>query len=53
MNSILYADMKRNSGQGMVYRFLYVLRIAQGANNKFVKLICRLILRIYRTKYGL
>lgn len=51
--SILYkADCQRNN-KGYVLRFLRVLRASQCTNNKFCKLICKIILKHYREKYGL
>lgn len=46
------ADCQRNNG-GYLLRFLRVLRTAQSSNNKIVKLVCKILLKHYREKYGL
>ena len=38
---------------GYSLRFLRVLRTAQSSNNKIVKLICKVLLKHYRERYGL
>ena len=38
---------------GYSLRFLRVLRTAQNSNNKIVKLICKVLLKHYRERYGL
>lgn len=54
MNHIYYADYHRNNGGGgYILHFLKVLRTAQCTNNKLLKVLCKLILRRYRLKYGL
>ena len=47
------ADCQRNNGGGYLLRFLRVLRTAQSSNNKIVKLVCKILLKYYREKYGL
>lgn len=47
------ADYQRNNGGGYTLRFLRVFRIAQSSKNYMVQLICKLILRRYRLKYGI
>ena len=46
-------DSQRNNGGGYSLRFLRVLRTAQSSNNKIVKLICKVLLKHYRERYGL
>ena len=48
-----YYDYYRNIKGGYVLRFLKVFRIAQCTNNIILKIICKVILRRYRLKYGL
>ena len=48
-----YYDYYRNINGGYVLRFLKAFRIAQCTNNIILKLICKVILRRYRFKYGL
>ena len=52
IKDIIKADRLRNSG-GVISRFLYILRTAHYSNNKLVKLLCKVLLRRYRLKYGL
>lgn len=40
-------------GMGYTLRFLRVLRLAQSSRNRLVQLMCKIILRRYRLKYGL
>lgn len=51
-NVIYFADKQRNR-RGYVLRFLRVFRTSQCSNNKIVKLVCKVILKHYREKYGL
>lgn len=51
-NSSFNADKQRNA-PGYTLRFLKVLRISQFTNNKIIKIVCKIILRRYRFKYGL
>ena len=53
MNYIYKTDHQRNNGGGYSLRFLRVLRTAQSSNNKIVKLICKVLLKHYRERYGL
>lgn len=53
MITVKQADYQRNNGGGYTLRFLRVLRLAQSSRNRLVQLICKLILRRYRLKYGL
>jgi serine O-acetyltransferase len=46
-------DSKRNVGGGYVLRFLLIYRYAQSVRSKFLKILCKIILRRYRIKYGL
>lgn len=52
MNILYKEDVKRNMG-GYQLRFLHILRIAQSSKSKVVKVVCKLLLRRYRLKYGL
>ena len=52
MNNLYISDKHRNGG-GYVLRFLKVLRTAHTTKNKIIFLFCKLILKYYRTKYGL
>ena len=38
---------------GYVLRFLRIYRNAQSVRSKFLKILCKIILRRYRIKYGL
>lgn len=53
MNNIYKTDSQRNNGGGYSLRFLRMLRTSQSSNNKFVKLVCKVLLKYYREKYGL
>lgn len=52
MKYLYIFDSQRNNG-GYSLRFLRVLRTAQSSNNKIVKLICKVLLKHYRERYGL
>lgn len=52
VKDIILADRQRKSG-GVISRFLYILRTAHYSNNKLVKLLCKVLLKRYRLKYGL
>lgn len=52
VKDIVLADRQRKSG-GVIARFLYILRTAHYSKNKFVKILCKVLLRRYRLKYGL
>lgn len=47
------SDKQRNKGGGYTLRFLRVLRTFQNSNNRIVKLVCKVLLKHYREKYGL
>lgn len=51
-NTYLF-DKQRNNGRGYSLRFLRVLRTVQSNSNIIVKLICKVLLKHYREKYGL
>lgn len=53
MNHVYHADCQRNNGGGYVLRFLKVLRTAQCTNSRLINILCKIILRRYRLKYGL
>ena len=53
MKYLYIFDSQRNNGGGYSLRFLRVLRTAQSSNNKIVKLICKVLLKHYRERYGL
>ena len=53
MKNLYMFDSQRNNGGGYSLRFLRVLRTAQSSNNKIVKLICKVLLKHYRERYGL
>ena len=53
MNDIQRADYQRNNRGRYVVRFLRVLRLAQTSRNRLVQIICKIILRRYRLRYGL
>ena len=50
---IKITDKQRNIGGGYVLRFLYILRTAQHTKVTIIKLLCKMVLRYYRLRFGL
>ena len=53
MEDIYACDRLRNVGGGYTLRYLYILRLANATRNSIVRVLCRVLLKRYRLRYGL